>query len=61
MAYVYSRVDTPFNEDDELAAIETFEDSVDTTKFLINRLMTTKRTLRTAIHLSNQTSKVWRT
>ena len=48
MAYVDSRVDTPFNEDDELAAIETFEDGVDATKSLINRLMTTKRTLRTA-------------
>ena len=48
MAYVDIRVDTPFNEDDELAAIETFEDNVDTTKSLINRLMTTKRILRSA-------------
>ena len=48
MAYVDVTVETPFNEDNELAAIETFEDNVDATKSLINRLMTTKRTLRSA-------------
>ena len=55
MEYVDEPANTPFNEDDELAAIESFEDSVNTTTSLINRLMAIKKaskglaTLRTAI------------
>ena len=45
MEYVDVRGDIPFNEEDELNAIEIFEDSVSATKSLINRLMATKRAL----------------
>ena len=41
----------PFSETNELAAIETFEDSVDSTRSLIHRLMATKITLRAAAGL----------
>ena len=42
MEYSTNSVETPFNEDDELNAIDVFEDGVTATRSLINRLRTTK-------------------
>lgn len=43
MDYADNLVDTPFNEEEELAALDNFEDSVSLTTSLINRLMATKK------------------
>ena len=51
MEFDDSSNDTPFNESDELSAIIAFEDSVDSTKSHINRLMATKRMLRASTGL----------
>ena len=46
LEYADETVNTPFNEQEELAAIDGFEDSVQPTKTLITRLMATKQTTK---------------
>ena len=43
MAYIGCSSDIPFSEEDELTAIETFEDGADATRNLIDRLIAIKK------------------
>ena len=46
MTYDDNGQETPFNEEDELAALDTFEDSISATAALIHRLMAIKKAVK---------------